>query len=101
MPRVKKKNPEHEFKVNTPQFLREIFDNNAIGGVFYVPANVFRGYLIQIAQRAAELNDPKLNAIMCQMALYDAADPYSPGYDKRLTKKTIKNKYVTKQSTKP
>lgn len=59
----------------------------------FVPANTLRLYLIQIAQRAAELNDPKLNAIMCQMALYSVADPYSPEFDKEITRKVISKKY--------
>lgn len=83
-----------EFKINTPQFLKEVFDENPkLGGIFFVPANILRNYLIQIAERASELNDPKLNAIMCQMALYSIADPYSNEFDGLKTEEIIKNKY--------
>lgn len=88
------KDPELEFKINTPQFLKEVFDNNpTLGGVLFVPANTLQSYLYQIAQRASELNDPKLNAIMCQMALYEIADPYQKGYNGELTKSIIAKKY--------
>ena len=94
MKRINQTNPSLEFKINTPQFLKEVFDENPkLGGIFFVPANTLRTYLIQIAERAAELNDPKLNAIMCQMALYEISDPYQEGYNEKLTKKIIANKY--------
>lgn len=89
-----KKDPTLEFKINTPAFLKEIFDNNPkLGGVFRVPANILRTYLLQIAQRAAELNDPKLNAIMCQMSLYEIADQYAPGFNQAQTNEIISKKY--------
>lgn len=94
MKKEKSNNPMLEFKINTPQFLKEVFNENPkLGVVFKIPANIFREYLIQIANRAAELNDPKLNAIMCQMALYSIADPYSPEFNKSITEKIILKKY--------
>lgn len=88
------RSPKLEFKICTPAFLKEVFDNNpTLGGVLYVPVNILRGYLIQIAERASELNDPKLNAIMAQMALYDECDPYSKDYDEKRTMQTISKKY--------
>ena len=82
-----------EFKIHAPNFLKEVFNNNRLGGVLKFPANILRTYLIQIAQRASELNDPKLNAIMCQMALYEIADPESKEYNPKLVKKIIDKKY--------
>ncbi len=86
---------ELEFKINTPAFLKEVFDHNpTLGGVLKVPVNVLRNYLQQIAERASQLNDPKLNAIMCQMALYAIADPYDKdNYDAERTSEIIKAKY--------
>ena len=91
-----KKCPELEFKINTPAFLKEVFDQNpTLGGVLFVPINTLQGYLAQIAERASELNDPKLNAIMCQMALYAVADPYDKeNYDRKVTEETIRKKYL-------
>jgi|SRR6476660_3220313 len=86
--------PELEFKIHTPNFLQEVFNNNPkLGQVFRVPANVLRQYFIQIAKRSSELNDPKLNAIMCQMSLYAISDPEQPEYDQELTMKIIRAKY--------
>jgi hypothetical protein len=87
-------NAEQEFRIHTPAFLSEVFDNNPrLGATLRIPANTLRLYLIQIATRASELNDPKLNAIMCQMALYEIADPYSNEYDAKKTKQIISKKY--------
>ncbi len=86
---------ELEFKIHAPNFLKEVFDlNPKLGGVLFVPANTLRTYLLQIAQRASELNDPKLNAIMCQMSLYEIADPESKEYDREKTMKIIRAKYL-------
>lgn len=76
------------FKIHTPNFLKEITDN-AIGangkmGVLFVPMNTFRSYLLKIAKRASQLNDPKLNDIMCDMVLYEIADPESSEYNPEL-----------------
>jgi hypothetical protein len=95
MAKKKFQKPELEFKIHAPQFLTELFNNNPLGGVFYVPCNTLRMYLTQIATRASELNDPKLNAIMCQMALYEIADPHSTEYDGDRVMKIIKAKYDT------
>lgn len=68
---------ELEWKMNTGSFLKEVFDNYpGQGGVLAVPANILRTLLAQVAARAAELNDPVMNALMCRMALYGESDPY-------------------------
>lgn len=90
------KKPELEFRINSPAFLKEIFNNNpTLGRVLFAPANIFQNYLYQIAERASQLNDPKLNAIMCQMSLYEIADPYSSEYNQEATNKIISGKYKT------
>lgn len=92
--------PELEFKIHAPQFLKEVFNNNpTLGATLRIPANTLRVYLGQIAERASELNDPKMNAIMCQMALYEIADQYSKDYDANLTKKIISEKYTSAPET--
>lgn len=41
--------------------------------------------LAEVGERAAELNDPQLNLLMCQLTIYIVADPKSDGYNpKRL-----------------
>lgn len=80
-----------EWRVNTPGFLKEVFDNYpGNGGIFIVPANVFRLLLLEVAERASQLNDPIMNALMCRLALYGCADPYdTENYDHDLMTKTL------------
>lgn len=68
---------ELEFKIHVPGFLKEVADNYPVnGGVLFIPFNVLRTYMQKIATRASQLNDPILNDIMCQGALYAISDPY-------------------------
>ena len=80
-----------QWKVNTPQLLREILVNNQTQ-ILARPLQIFAGILGQVASRASELNDPELNALMCRLALYEISDPYSKEFDKDLTAKTINYK---------
>lgn len=66
-----------EWRVNTGAFLKELLEgypgNNA--GIFFAPMNIFQSILIQVGKRAAEINDPVLNALMCRLAIYAESDP--------------------------
>ena len=64
--------------------------------IFFQPINIYKDLLTELAQRAIELNDPKLNAIMCRMALYEVSDPYSKEYDSEVTNMAIKLGYEKK-----
>jgi hypothetical protein len=79
------------WRINTAGFLKEIADSGLprSAGVLKVPLNIFQGLLVQVGERASELNDPKLNALMCRLAIYAESDPYSPDYNAELTEKTI------------
>ena len=59
-----------QFDVNTPQFLKEAAEN-CNGGMYAVCWNTFRRLLCMVAERATELNDPILNALMLRLNLYD------------------------------
>ena len=80
------------WKVNTPQLLKEIMSNNGMS-ILYAPINIYKDLLAELAERAIELNDPKLNALMCRMALYEVSDPYSKEYDAELTNMVIELGY--------
>ena len=60
------------FDVNTPQFLKEACEG-ANGGMYAVCYNIFKGLLAQVAERATELHDPVLDALMIRLALYEVA----------------------------
>lgn len=78
-----------QWRVNTPNLLNEVLINDQTQ-IFTRPFQVLANLLGQTAQRAAELNDPKLNALMMLLALYDVADPYSANYDADLVDKTLR-----------
>lgn len=60
------------FDVNTPQFLKEACEG-ANGGMYAVCYNIFKGLLAQVAERATELHDPVLDALMIRLNLYEVA----------------------------
>ena len=81
---MRRKKISMHFRVDTPALLKEIVDN-AIGatpnmGILKFPMNTFRNLLCEIAQRASEINDPVLNRIMFDMALYELPKPTSKEY---------------------
>lgn len=85
---MKRKLTLMHFRVDTPQLLSEIadcaIDKNT--GVLRVPLNAFRILILQISQRAIELNDPILNKIMFDLNLYDLPKPDTPEYGKLMKK---------------
>jgi len=78
------------WKVNTPGLLKEIVNNNKHMSAMATPLQIFAHLLGEVATRASELNDDKMNALMCRLALYEISDPYSKEYDEKLTKSLIK-----------
>jgi hypothetical protein len=77
-----------QWRVNTPQLMREILGNNETA-VLSKPLAIFGRILAEVGDRASELNDPKLNALMCRLAIYEVSDPYNENYDAELTNTTI------------
>ena len=99
MPKDSKRKPEFkdkiqkdsglQWKVNTPGLLKEIVQYSKEGAALRIPIQVFGDILFEVGQRAAELNDDQMNALMCRLAIYEIADPYNPNQDKELTAKII------------
>jgi hypothetical protein len=78
------------WRLHTPAFLKEITEMKVDGiGVMSKPIQIFADILGQVAQRALELNDPQLNALMCRLTLYEESDPYSKDFDKAGTEAAI------------
>jgi hypothetical protein len=75
----KEKKQKLHWKVHTPNLLKEIAGNNETG-ILRIPLNIFQDLLRQVADRAVEINDEKLNCLMIRLTLYDNADPASPDY---------------------
>ena len=68
------------WKVHLPNLMQELINNTRIG-VLSKPMVITCRILDKVATRAAELNDPELNALMCRLTLYEIADPASKDYD--------------------
>lgn len=80
------------WRVNTPQLLKEIMQNPGTS-ILNQPLQIFGRILAEVGDRASELNDPKLNALMCRLAIYEVADPYNKNFDQNLTNDTINKGY--------
>lgn len=78
-----------QWKVNTPGLLNEILANNGMA-ILTRPLQIFGHILAEVGERASELNDPELNALMCRLAIYEIADPYNKNFNKELTNETIR-----------
>lgn len=85
-----KKGKSVKWRVNTPAFLSEIGNHNPTMAGMRQPLMIFASLLGEVATRASELNDDKLNALMCRLALYEISDPYSKEYDAVKTRSLIK-----------
>lgn len=79
-----------QWRVNTPAFLKEIGNSNPSMSIMAKPLMIFASILGEVASRASELNDTKMNALMARLALYEITDPYSKEYDKEKTKSLIR-----------
>lgn len=80
------------WKLHVPRLLNEI-ETFAMQpsemAALRLPFQSFRTLLNDIAIRCSEINDPILNALMCQMALYQIANPDDDGYDLAETKRVM------------
>jgi hypothetical protein len=83
-----------QWRVNTVAMLKEMVENNPQMGIFKQPVNILGRVLGEVANRAIELNDPKLNQLMCRLALYEQSDPYAKGYDKKKTEYVLSKNYL-------
>jgi hypothetical protein len=61
------------FRVDTMSLLTEICDYGLARnmGVLKIPLNIFKNILGEVALRATEINDPKLNILMLKLNLYE------------------------------
>jgi hypothetical protein len=51
---------------------------------FKIPFRIILDLLRQVGERATELNDPKLNALMLRLGLYSISNPKDHEYDPEL-----------------
>jgi len=82
------------FKVPIPNLLNETFVNAVRPSdlaALRIPLNFMTKYLASVAGRCAELNDPVLNKLMVDMALYEQSDITSTFYSQEMVDQTNKN----------
>lgn len=68
------------FTSNIKRLFREILTNP---NCQYLEKSLLLSFnlLHRVSERAAQINDPELNALMCCLALYRVADESDPDYD--------------------
>ena len=79
------------WKVQTGRLLEEI-GKNPEAAVLRQPLRIFADLLAQVGARCAEIDDPVLNGLMCQLAIYGVADPDDSGFDQAKTERLIADK---------
>lgn len=78
------------WRVCTTGLFEEIVNCGGPGvAIMRLPLTIMANLLAKVAERALELHDPMLNALMCQLALYEQSNPQSPQYDKEMTDTAI------------
>lgn len=85
----KQKLIEMQWKVHTPNLLNEVLSNPSTS-MLHRPLQLLGERLHAMAERAAELNDPALNAHMMALTLYEVADPRSEAYDSEIVREYAK-----------
>ena len=73
------------WKVHLPRLFDEIMLNPDCS-VLKEPLSITKSILAQVAQRAIELDDEKLNILMLRLTLYSCADPLEPDYNPDILK---------------
>lgn len=83
-----------KWKVHVHGLLVEILSNPQCSSL-KIPLNILLDLLKQVAQRATELNDPKLNELMIRLCLYSISNPDDPAFDADLVSKILGEKETT------
>ena len=69
-----------QWSSHVPKLFSEVL-NNASCSILYRPLQITLSILGEVAERAAELDDPIMNALMCRLTLYSVSDPDHEDYD--------------------
>ena len=88
---IEKLNPR--WRIHTGNLISEII-NCSQESILTQPLRILAQTLVEVGERAIELNDPKLNALMCRLTIYSCADPHSPDFDPKLTKTTLDHENI-------
>lgn len=61
----------NEWKVDTANLLRLLVEENPQGSILKQPVRLFQSLLIQLAERAIQINDKELNEILLKLCLIE------------------------------
>jgi len=76
------------FTLHTSDILNEVLENTTTAPLTR-PLQLLGKLLAEVAQRASELHDEKLDRLMIQLTLYSVADPKSKDYDPKIVHKYL------------
>lgn len=77
------------WRVHTPNLLKEVASNPNLLAA-HIPLQILAHLLAQVGERAAQLNDRQLNALMMRLTIYSVADPESPDFDQNVVDEYLK-----------
>lgn len=102
-----KLDPSTCWKVHSRSLIEEVIKGSG-QPIYKIPLTMLYRLLQGVAREASRLNDPRLNALMCKLALYAVADPedkehYNPKLVDRIFCRAdrIHQSHVRKMGTKP
>lgn len=73
---------EVRWQSNIKQLITEQLECNSGGsGALLMPWRITFAKLLDVADVARRINDPELNLLMCELALYTVGDGYHKDYD--------------------
>lgn len=78
------------WRVNTPQLIAEIANNNSQMSMLRAGLQIFMGLLAEVGECASRINDDELNGLMCRLAIYEISDPYNDAYDQKILDKILR-----------
>lgn len=78
-----------EWRVHTSRLLEEIAKHSG-QSVLVQPLRILGSLLAKVGERASQLHDRELDALMMRLTIYTVADPESPDYDPTLVSEYLK-----------
>jgi hypothetical protein len=72
---------EFRWQSNIKQLITEELTCNSLGGQLTLPWKITYLKLLEVADAAVRINDPTLNLLMCELALYTVGDGYHEDYN--------------------
>jgi len=87
-----------EWKVHTTGLFFEISRTLGHKPQVRLPLQILQNLLAEVAQRATELNDFKLNKLMLRLSLYSIANPDDPEFSPNLVTKLLRATELTEET---